>query len=237
MTTHRNPSDDSPLTAAFAAWETHAVPALPANFADGVMAEVETTRATMAWVEAGVPPLPHGFAERVMMEVEGAAAAKAWAEVAVPSLPDNFTDQLMARVEAETPKASASQSAKVVPFRPKPSVVRRVLWPALAAAAALVFALSPRDTTPVEHPHAQEVATHVPAADVVAGGGSDVPAEDPPILVAEATGVGAEVTRMEILGARSYEVMTLTAAESGSTTTVVWIHDKPESDGLETRVQ
>ncbi|MBL8605546.1 MAG: hypothetical protein JNK72_26680 [Myxococcales bacterium] len=259
-----NAGDRSGFEAAFAAWEAHAVPTLADDFSARVLAETALTPAALAWSrEAALAPAP-GFSDQVMAELALAPAAEAWAAHAVPALGADFAAQLEA--EAQRASVSAAWAAHAVPAlgadftdavmaavaatqrtahpvaapQPQAEVVslasrrgpsRRVLWPALAAAAALLVALvSGRAPRPDPTPNAPLAARPAPGP-ALPSATPEPSAELGPILVAEADGLGPEVTRMEVVGARSYEVI------STASSAVVWIHDKPESEGLETRVQ
>lgn len=116
-----------------------------------------------------------------------------------------------ARANDDAP--SAPTPAKVVPLeaaRARRSAGRAMLYPAFAAAAALVFFLVWRnpgnvnlDRVPVPDPAAQTVQV---------GGGAG----------------GAEVTHVDVQGAQSYSVLQIQGVSPGAMTAVVWIQDPPE---------
>ncbi len=237
------------LAGAFSAWSEHAVPALPEGFADAVLAEASADGlegAFAAWSAHAVPTLPPGFADAVVAEATGhglEGAFAAWSEHAVPALPPGFADAVAARVEAAKVTALPARSAGA-------SRGRRLLWPALAVAAALLLALGAR-AVPGEGPAADRPVlahTHRPAPPVVAALPAPVvlpptppisPADDEPVAVGSASGAegGADVTHMDVVGAQSYAVLQIPGVSPGTLTAVVWIDDKPDTDPPETAVQ
>lgn len=245
------PGDDPTETSAtrlpMAAWAVEAVPALPEGFTDAVMAEATghgLAGAFSAWSEHAVPALPEGFADAVLAEAtrdDLAGAFAAWSEHAVPALPEGFADAVAARVEAAKVTTLPARSATV-------SRGRRLLWPALAVAAALLLAVGAR-TVPGEGPALEAPVAHTrPAPPVVAALPAPVvvpptppvgPADDEPVVVGSAAGAegGADVTHMDVVGAQSYAVLQIPGVAPGTLTAVVWIDDKPDTDPYETAVQ
>jgi hypothetical protein len=114
---------------------------------------------------------------------------------------------------APTPPAPA----KVLPLdaaRARRSPGRAMLYPAFAAAAALVFFLVWHNPARLQIPIAPppQGTTNVSARPVEVGGGQG----------------GAEVTRVDVQGAQSYSVLQIQGVNPGAMTAVVWIQDAPE---------
>jgi anti-sigma factor RsiW len=140
-------------------------------------------------------------------------ALGAWAEAA--PLDFDVTAAVLARVGAEGNGMDVSPPATVTPLgaaRARRSPGRAMLYPAFAAAAAMVLFLvwrSPNDTdfrklpAPAPDPAAQTVPV---------GGGAG----------------GAEVTSVDVQGAQSFSVLEIPGVSPGATTAVVWIQDSPE---------
>jgi len=240
------------LGPAFAAWQAHAVPALPDDVARAVLAEADGASlapAFAAWSAEAVPALPDTFTDRLLAEVTGQGlepAFAAWQSHAVPALPDDFAASVAARVEAAKVTTLPTRTTGA-------SRTRRWLWPALAVAAALLLMVvsravpgespgAPAQTAqralptapPVQTPPALEVAPMVAQAPATPPLSLD---DDPVPVGAPGTEGGAEVTRMDVVGAHSYAVLQVPGVTPGTLTAVVWIDDKPEVDPYETAVQ
>lgn len=137
----------------------------------------------------------------------------------VDAIEASVTPDIGARGVSAPPSAEPTKKPELRALpggRAEPSSVRPVsrrawVWPALAAAAAVLFVLgprvSPRTTT----------STHI-----------DHPIAARPETLAAPTEPGADVVRIDVEGAKSYTVMQVPGTIEGSTTAVVWIQDEPE---------
>lgn len=146
------------------------------------------------------------------------ATASAWADAA-PELGD-LGDAILARLDAPAPapaKVIPLGEARTAPVK-RAFPLRRVLWPALAAAAAIAFALGTR-APPAHRPTADVAAQREPAA----------PDADPltaPVVAGTGDGPGgAEVVRVNVQGAQSYALLAVQGMNPESTTAVLWIQD------------
>lgn len=149
-----------------------------------------------------------------------------WAD-AIPPLPDDFTDQVMRAVETSSPAPKLAPPAPA-PTTPtavvRPFPLRRVVYPALAAAAAMLFwattraPVTPSAPQPVAHTTAPTGRTVVTAL-----------VEPPKVTVGPAEGDtgGVEVTRVDVRGAQSYAVMMVPGVDEAETA-IVWIADPPD---------
>ncbi|MBI5517647.1 MAG: zf-HC2 domain-containing protein [Deltaproteobacteria bacterium] len=142
-------------------------------------------------------------------------ATRRWADEA----PATDLDLLGAILAATTgPNATAVvPPPEPVPTARRSTPLRRFLYPALAAAAAALFALRtpPQDNHPNTRPPVVTPA-HTPPQNPTT-----------PVEPLEGPG-GAEVTRVDVQGAKSYAVLVIPGMRESSTSAVVWIQDEPE---------
>lgn len=153
----------------------------------------------------------------VAREVRAVHTAFARWEAAVPELPDDFADRVLVAAERSAEVARRPVTAR--------APARRVVYPLMAMAAAGVLAVfvgqMPSPTRP-EVPSVPSVAPSPsrPAHPVT---------PEAPVTVGSSDGPGsAEVTRVDVVGARGYTVLEVPGTSPGSTTAVVWIQDAPE---------
>ncbi len=160
------------------------------------------------------------------------ATVNHWAD-AQPDVDADFADAVFAKLDLD----AAKPAAKVIPLNaargPAPRrafPMRRVAFPAIAVAAAAFLALRFSPTVPdPTQPPAHTVA-HV----------ADPAQADPtqPIEVGAGEGPGgAEVTRVDVQGAKSYAVLQIPGVAPGALTAVVWIQDPVDSEASPTTTQ
>jgi hypothetical protein len=162
-----------------------------------------------------------------------------WA-AAQPDADAAFADAVFAKLNVDAAKPVVTEQAPVAAVIPLNAArgaaprrafpIRRVAFPAIAVAAAAFLALrfSPSvsdPTRPPEHPTAH-----------VAGPVEADPAQ--PIEVGAGDGPGgAEVTRVDVQGAKSYAVLQIPGVAPGALTAVVWIQDPVDGEASPTTTQ
>ena len=125
-------------------------------------------------------------------------AVRAWADEVPPPAADLVSAVLRAAAVREPVR-----KARVIPLR-------RWAWPLVAVAAAALLAIGPSLQRPPRTRTAVAALDSGPAAEEV-----------------QAV-MGADVVRVEVVGAKSYAVLQVPGMLPGATTAVVWIQDEPE---------
>lgn len=153
---------------------------------------------------------------------------------AQPVVSDDFADAVFAKLDLDAQKVPA---ATVIPLNAargaaprRASPMRRVAFPAIAVAAAAFLALRFSPTVPDPTRPPPHTVAHV------AGPAEADPAQ--PIEVGAGDGPGgAEVTRVDVQGAKSYAVLQIPGVAPGALTAVVWIQDPVDSEASPTTTQ